>query len=91
MQEILDLIQDVEDKCGIDVKIGGISTHIGKGMKYGKTEKTPYGRRMKYVLAGDLQKAFKKYTPEKSQWDEKAVIAYINQLHKKLIIYLYWN
>jgi hypothetical protein len=91
MQEILDVIQDVEDKCGIDVKIGGISTYIGKGMRYGKTEKTAYGKRMKYVLAGDLQKELKKYIPKKSQWDEIAIIAYIKKLPKKLIIYLYWN
>lgn len=91
MQEMLDLIQDIEDKFGIDVKIGGISTFIGKGMRYGKTEKTPYGKRMKYVLAGDLQKGLKKYKPKKSQWDEIAIISYIKKIPKKIIIYLYWN
>ena len=46
---------------------------------------------MKSVLAGDLQKAFKKYNSPKDQWDENAVIAYINMLPKNLPIYLYWD
>ncbi len=58
--DILDVIQGVEDIHGIDVVRGGVTTLIGKGMRYGQTEKTPLGKQVLLNIKYRKQHGMKK-------------------------------
>jgi hypothetical protein len=93
-ETLYDEIADLERKKGIDVPRGGISTYVGdcrsqEETKYGLTEETPYGERMKSLLACELSDIMKDFPNMHTR--NKAVAAYMGLLHPEIPVYLYWH
>lgn len=97
--ELLEKISNLENIKGVPVKEGGINSHQGidqtgkwENPCYSKTELTPYGNRIKSLLASELQDLFDSYNSEHVFGHRnKAVFNYIKELPKNLPIYLYWH
>jgi len=91
--DILNAVFEFEKKHGIEVKRGGFKSFLsredGGETKYGSTETTPYGDRIKSVLAIELSKVFE--SVEISGWKNKAIVAFVKELPDDLPIYLYWH
>ena len=94
--DIFNEIEEIEKELGIEISDEGINTYVSRNEEeyedshYGKTLNTPYGNKLKYVLAEHLKKAINPFY-EKSSWKNKAIIAFVNELPDDLPVYLYWN
>lgn len=58
------------------------------GTLYGETIETPYGERVRFVLAGDLVKLA---LPTSAGWKQRAIWAYLRELPERNKIALYWH
>ncbi len=94
--KLFKLILKVEKKKGVEIRRGGINSYVGDDETglyeetcYGKTEISKYGERIKSLLASELDVIFSAYKTD--SWKNKAIFAFVKELPKDLVIYLYWS